>query len=89
MARTQSPARCRTEQYRGEEITVTIDETDPEYAVRVQLDGPSTWVVGVDGEGCATPLATTDGADSAAAMPAWARTVLRNLGVVHIDSGGS
>jgi hypothetical protein len=89
MLRSPKPDRTEHEKIGGEKAVVEFYRSDPDYYTRVEVEREETWVLGVDEEGVAQLLETTDTADDVATgvdLPAWLVETLYGIGISEIRS---
>lgn len=87
MLRNPRPDRIEREQVDGQKAKVEIFHSDPDYYTRVEVEREEEWEFGIDEEGVAELVDTSDVADDLAAkpdLPEWLVETLYGLGISDI-----
>jgi len=88
MPRSKRPDRIEHEKVDGEKVTIRFYHTDPDYQARVKVSRDDSWVFGVDDEGTAELVETTETADDLAAeadLPEWLVEMLYGYGLSEVQ----
>ncbi|QLH83412.1 hypothetical protein [Halosimplex pelagicum] len=88
MLRSKRPDRIEHEKVNGETATTRFYLSDPDYEARVEVSRSESWEFGVDDEGVAELVSTTDSVDDLAAeaeLPDWLVEMLYGFGLSEIE----
>lgn len=88
MSQSQRPDRIERAKVDGEKAKVQIYHSDPEYYTRIEIERAESWEFGIDEEGVAQLVTTTDlgeGLVTESDLPDWMVETLYGIGVSEIN----
>lgn len=88
MSRSQRPDRIEHEKVNGKRARVRIYHSDSEYYTRIEVERDDSWEFGIDQEGVAELVSTSDVSDGLAAepdLPEWLVETLYGIGISEIQ----
>ncbi|WP_415381486.1 hypothetical protein [Halosimplex sp. TS25] len=87
MLRSPRPDRVERAKVNGQKAEVEIYHTDPDFYTRIEVERDESWEVGIDEEGVAELVETSDVEDDLAAesdIPEWLVETLYGIGISEI-----